>query len=70
MAKYEHWIEQNIPNATGKVAAITGANSGLGFEAAKILAAKGAHIVLAVRDVEKGNQAAADITRARPRGQP
>ena len=61
---YEHWIEQNIPDLTGKVAVITGANSGLGFEAAKILAAKGAHIVLAVRDVEKGKQAVGEIKRA------
>ena len=61
MTKYELWIEQNIPDLTGKVAVITGANSGLGFEAAQILAAKGAHIVLAVRDVAKGEQAAQEI---------
>ena len=66
MTKYDLWIEQNIPDLTGKVAVITGANSGLGFEAAKILAAKGAHVVLAVRDTEKGKQAAAEIKRAVP----
>jgi NAD(P)-dependent dehydrogenase (short-subunit alcohol dehydrogenase family) len=64
MTKYDLWIEQNIPDLTGKVALITGANSGLGFEAAKILAAKGPHIVLAARDVEKGNRAAGEIKRA------
>ena len=63
MTKYDLWIEQNIPDLTGKVAVITGANSGLGFEAAKVLAAKGAHVVLAVRDVEKGKQAAGEIKR-------
>ena len=61
MTKYELWIEQNIPDLTGKVAVITGANSGLGFEAANILAAKGARVVLAVRDVVKGEQAAQEI---------
>jgi NAD(P)-dependent dehydrogenase (short-subunit alcohol dehydrogenase family) len=64
MTKYDLWIEQNIPDLAGKFALITGANSGLGFEAAKILAAKGAHIVLAARDVEKGNRAAGEIKRA------
>ena len=66
MTKYDLWIEQNIPDLTGKVAVITGANSGLGFEAAKILAAKGAHVVLAVRDAEKGKQAAEEIKRVVP----
>ena len=66
MTKYELWIEQNIPDLTGKVAVVTGANSGLGFEAAKILAAKGAHVGLAVRDAEKGKQAAGEIKRVVP----
>ena len=66
MIKYDLWIEQNIPDLTGKVAVITGANSGLGFEAAQILAAKGAHIVFAVRDVAKGKQAAQGIQRVVP----
>jgi len=66
MTKYDLWIEQNIPGMTGKVAVITGANSGLGFEAAQILAAKGARVVLAVRDAEKGKQAAQGIKRVVP----
>ena len=66
MTKYDLWIEQNIPDLTGKVAVITGANSGLGFEAAKVLAAKCAHVVLAVRDAEKGKQAAQEIKRVVP----
>lgn len=41
----------------GKTAVITGANSGIGLEAAKILAGKGALVVMAVRNIEKGNQA-------------
>jgi NAD(P)-dependent dehydrogenase (short-subunit alcohol dehydrogenase family) len=48
------------------VAVVTGANSGLGFETARILAARRASVVLAVRDVEKGKQAAARIAEVTP----
>lgn len=41
----------------GKTAIITGANSGIGFEAAKELAGRGAHVILAVRNMEKGLKA-------------
>ncbi|GAA3628729.1 SDR family NAD(P)-dependent oxidoreductase [Kineosporia mesophila] len=58
----EHWNEQNIPDQKGRVAVVTGANTGLGFETARALAEHGASVVLAVRDVEKGKQAAARIT--------
>jgi NAD(P)-dependent dehydrogenase (short-subunit alcohol dehydrogenase family) len=64
---YERWIERNIPDLTGKVIIITGANSGLGFEAAKVLAVKGARVVMAVRDLARGEQAAGDIRRTAPR---
>jgi NAD(P)-dependent dehydrogenase (short-subunit alcohol dehydrogenase family) len=57
-----NWTEQNIPEQHGRVAIVTGANTGLGFETARMLAARGASVVLAVRDVEKGKQAAARIT--------
>jgi NAD(P)-dependent dehydrogenase (short-subunit alcohol dehydrogenase family) len=46
---------------------ITGANSGIGFEAAKVLAVRGAHVVLAVRDLGKGADARARIIDADPR---
>jgi NAD(P)-dependent dehydrogenase (short-subunit alcohol dehydrogenase family) len=48
----------DIPELTGKTAIVTGANSGLGKEAAHALAAAGARVVLAVRDPEKGKAAA------------
>ncbi|UHD45765.1 SDR family NAD(P)-dependent oxidoreductase [Aureimonas altamirensis] len=57
-----NWTEENIPEQHGRVAIVTGANTGLGFETARMLAARGAAVILAVRDVEKGRQAAARIT--------
>ncbi len=41
----------------GKTAVITGANSGIGFEAARMLADRGAHVILAVRNTDKGEKA-------------
>ncbi|EGD43242.1 oxidoreductase, short-chain dehydrogenase/reductase family [Nocardioidaceae bacterium Broad-1] len=57
----ETWTEQHIPDQHGRVAVVTGANTGLGFETARMLAERGAQVVMAVRDVEKGKQAAARI---------
>ncbi len=57
-----NWTEQQIPDQHGRVAIVTGANTGLGFETARMLAAHGAAVVLAVRDVEKGQQAATRMT--------
>ncbi len=57
-----NWTERDIPDQQGRVAVVTGANTGLGFETARALADHGATVVLAVRDVEKGKQAAARMT--------
>jgi NAD(P)-dependent dehydrogenase (short-subunit alcohol dehydrogenase family) len=57
-----NWTERDIPSQQGRVAVVTGANTGLGFETARALAGRGATVVLAVRDVEKGKQAAARMT--------
>ncbi|MFI7545247.1 SDR family NAD(P)-dependent oxidoreductase [Actinoplanes sp. NPDC049599] len=56
------WTERDIPDQRGRVAIVTGANTGLGFETARALAERGASVVLAVRDVEKGKRAAARIS--------
>src|SRR5688572_2416717 len=60
------WTTADIPDQTGRTAVITGANTGLGYETASALAAKGADVVLAVRNLEKGKAAADLITRTNP----
>jgi NAD(P)-dependent dehydrogenase (short-subunit alcohol dehydrogenase family) len=62
----EKWTEQDVPRQDGRLAVVTGANTGLGFETARVLAACGAAVVLAVRDVEKGKRAAARIAETAP----
>jgi NAD(P)-dependent dehydrogenase (short-subunit alcohol dehydrogenase family) len=62
-----NWTTNDIPDQTGRTAVITGANTGLGYETAAALAAKGAHVVLAVRNTDKG-QAAADLISRRSPG--
>ncbi len=66
MSKLEQWLDTNIPNLDGKTAVITGANSGIGYEAARLLALKGAHVTLAVRNTVKGSKAAREIRSAVP----
>jgi NAD(P)-dependent dehydrogenase (short-subunit alcohol dehydrogenase family) len=58
-----HPISQ-IPDQTGRTAIVTGSNSGIGRAAAAALAATGARVVLAVRNLEKGHAAAAAMTGA------
>ncbi len=53
------WTDEHIPDQRGRTIVITGANSGTGAAAARELAARGATVVLACRDVTKGQQAAA-----------
>jgi len=60
------WTTDDVPGQQGRLAVVTGANTGLGFETAQVLAARGASVVLAVRNVEKGKQAAARIAAAAP----
>ncbi len=50
-----------MPGQSGRTVIVTGANSGIGFEAARRLAAAGAHVVLACRSVERGREAAERI---------
>ncbi|MGW6201016.1 SDR family oxidoreductase [Kribbella sp. NPDC055110] len=59
----------DVPDQTGKLAVVTGANSGTGKEAATRLAAAGARVVLAVRTPAKGEAARAEILAAHPAAQ-
>jgi NAD(P)-dependent dehydrogenase (short-subunit alcohol dehydrogenase family) len=61
MIMADKWTADDIPRQEGRVAVITGANTGLGFETARLLAAHGATVVLAVRNLDKGKEAAARI---------
>ena len=58
----QNWTADTIPNQTDRVAIVTGANSGIGLETAKALAAKGATLVMACRNLDKAD-AAADVVR-------
>ncbi|UXA18586.1 SDR family NAD(P)-dependent oxidoreductase [Mycobacterium sp. SMC-4] len=63
------WTAADVPDQSGRVAVITGSNTGIGYETAAVLAAHGARVVLAVRDLAKGRSAAERITRATPDAQ-
>ncbi|XOZ32147.1 oxidoreductase [Halomonadaceae bacterium KBTZ08] len=51
------WTPADIPNLTGRTVLITGANSGLGLESTRLLAQRGAHVIMACRNREKGQAA-------------
>ena len=56
----------NIPDLTGRVAVVTGANGGLGLVTARAMAGAGAHVVMAARDLAKASAATATILAAHP----
>jgi NAD(P)-dependent dehydrogenase (short-subunit alcohol dehydrogenase family) len=62
----DRWTEADVPAQRGRTAVITGANTGLGFETARVLAARGAQVVLACRDLGQAKDAAARILGGRP----
>ncbi|MCV7423776.1 SDR family NAD(P)-dependent oxidoreductase [Mycobacterium yunnanensis] len=65
--KQSKWTESDVPDQSGRVAIVTGSNTGLGFDTARVLAHRGATVVLAVRDIEKGDAAARRILAVAPR---
>jgi NAD(P)-dependent dehydrogenase (short-subunit alcohol dehydrogenase family) len=60
------WGVEDIPDQRGRVAIVTGANSGIGFEIARALASRGATVVLAVRDLDRGHTAVRRINAELP----
>ncbi|MEV7526811.1 oxidoreductase [Streptomyces sp. NPDC091371] len=60
------WTVEEIPDQNKRVFVVTGANSGLGLATTRILARHGGHVILAVRDEEKGHRAVTEITARQP----
>ena len=65
----KHWDQDDIPDQQGRVIIVTGGNSGIGYEAGLALAGKNAHVILAVRDLDKGNKSAGAIRQRYPQAQ-
>ena len=64
-----NWTKQDIPDLSGKIIIVTGGNSGIGNEAVKAFAEKGAEIISACRNMEKGEVAKAEILKDLPKAQ-
>ena len=60
------WNIDNIPNQSNRVVIITGASSGLGKEATRVMASKNARVIMAVRNSEKAKSVMAEIKNAQP----
>ncbi len=63
------WTETDVPDQSGRLAVVTGSNTGLGFDTARVLAARGAQVVLACRDTAKADTAATQIRALTPGAQ-
>ena len=67
MSANTKWTADDVGDQTGRVAIVTGSNTGLGYDTALVLASRGAQVVLAVRNAEKGKAAAAKLVGQVPR---
>ncbi|SFR98616.1 NAD(P)-dependent dehydrogenase, short-chain alcohol dehydrogenase family [Halomicrobium zhouii] len=57
----DDWTADDVPAMDGEVVIVTGANSGIGYEAARVFADRGATVVMACRSVDRGERAAGEI---------
>lgn len=64
-----HWTPDDIPDQTGRTALITGGNSGIGLETARVLAIRGARVILAGRNQAKLDEAVQVVHAAAPRAE-
>ena len=66
--KQQKWDSNDIPDQKGRVAIVTGSSSGVGYETARVLAEKNAIVIIAVRNLQKGNADAEKIRGLHPGG--
>lgn len=67
--KKSAWSEDDVPDMSGKIAIVTGANSGIGYETTRVLAQRGATVVMACRNLSKAEAAAAEMRGLRLAGE-
>ena len=65
--KKDIWTINDIEDLTGKIFLVTGANSGIGFEATKVFASKGALVIMGCRNIIKAKKAKEKIIREFPK---